>query len=62
MKKYSGYILIVEDDEHVVLTTRMILKQYFENIDSLSSPKTLETRLRCHPPGYELQCGHNIGQ
>ena len=46
MKKYSGYILIVEDDEHVVLTTRMILKQYFENIDSLSSPKTLETKLR----------------
>jgi DNA-binding NtrC family response regulator len=46
MKKYSGHILIVEDDEHVVLTTRMILKQYFENIDSLSSPKTLETKLR----------------
>ncbi len=46
MKKYSGNILIVEDDEHVVLTSRMILKQYFENIESLSSPKTLETKLR----------------
>lgn len=46
MKKYSGNILIVEDDEHVVLTSRMILKQYFENIDSLTSPKTLETKLK----------------
>ena len=46
MKKYSGNILIVEDDEHVVLTTRMILKQFFENIEALSSPKTLETKLR----------------
>jgi DNA-binding NtrC family response regulator len=46
MKKYDGRILIVEDDEHVVLTSRMILKQYFENIESLASPKTLETKLR----------------
>jgi two-component system response regulator HydG len=46
MKKNCGHILIVEDDEHVVLTTQMILKQYFENIESLSSPKTLETKLR----------------
>ncbi|HEX5167934.1 MAG TPA: sigma-54 dependent transcriptional regulator [Cyclobacteriaceae bacterium] len=46
MKKFDGHILIVEDDEHVVLTSRMILKQYFENIESLPSPKTLETRLR----------------
>jgi two-component system, NtrC family, response regulator HydG len=46
MKKYSGNILIVEDDEHVVLTSRIILKQYFENIETLNSPKTLETKLR----------------
>ena len=46
MKKYSGNILIVEDDEHVVLTSRIILKQYFENIETLTSPKTLETKLR----------------
>ena len=46
MKKYSGNILIVEDDEDVVLTSRMILKQYFESIETLTSPKTLESRLR----------------
>jgi DNA-binding NtrC family response regulator len=46
MKKYNGNILIVEDDEHVVMTSRMILKQYFENIDDLSSPKTLESKLK----------------
>ena len=46
MKKYPGIILIVDDDGDVVITSRMILKQYFENIESLNSPKTLETRLR----------------
>jgi len=46
MKKYPGTILIVDDDDHVVLTSRMILKQYFENIETLNSPKTLESRLR----------------
>lgn len=46
MKKYSGIVLIVDDDDHVVITSRIILKQYFENIESLNSPKTLETRLR----------------
>jgi len=46
MKKYPGIILIVDDDDHVIITSRMILKQYFENIETLNSPKTLETRLR----------------
>ncbi len=46
MKKYPGNILIVDDDEHVLITARMILKNYFENIETLSSPKTLETRLK----------------
>lgn len=46
MKKYSGPILIVDDDEHVLLTARMILKNYFERVETLSSPKTLDTRLK----------------
>lgn len=46
MKKYNGNILIVDDDDHVVLTSQMILKQYFENIETLSSPKTLESKLK----------------
>jgi len=46
MKKYPGIVLLVDDDDHVIITSRMILKQYFENIESLNSPKTLETRLR----------------
>lgn len=46
MKKYNGSILIVEDDEDVALTSRMILKQYFERIEVLPSPKSLESRLR----------------
>ena len=46
MKKLPGQILIVDDDDHVVLTSKMILKNYFQNIDTLSSPKTLESRLK----------------
>jgi two-component system, NtrC family, response regulator HydG len=46
MKKHNGTILIIDDDEHVVFTSRMILKEYFENIETLPSPKTLESRLR----------------
>lgn len=46
MKKYSGRILVVDDDEHVVLTSCIILKQNFENIDSLNSPQMLESKLR----------------
>src|SRR5687768_633534 len=46
MKKHTGNILIVDDDEHVVFTSRMILKDYFENIDTLASPKTLDSKLK----------------
>lgn len=46
MKKYAGNILVVDDDEHVLLTSKMILKNYFENIDTLLSPKTLESNLK----------------
>jgi two-component system, NtrC family, response regulator HydG len=46
MKKHPGNILIVDDDEHVVFTSKMILKDYFENIDTLLSPKTLDSRLK----------------
>lgn len=46
MKKYPGHILIVDDDEHVLLTSKMILKNYFENIETLDSPKTLESKLK----------------
>ena len=46
MRKYPGCILIVDDDEHVVLTSKIILKQNFENIETLDSPKMLESKLR----------------
>src|SRR5260221_2365780 len=46
MKKLPGQILIVDDDDHVVLTSKMILKSYSQDIDTLPSPKTLESRLK----------------
>lgn len=48
MKKHPANILIVDDDEHVVLTSKMILKDYFEHVTTLTSPKTLETLVRQH--------------
>jgi DNA-binding NtrC family response regulator len=46
MKKYPATILIVDDDEHVLFTCRMILKDYFEHVETLADPKTLESFLR----------------
>ncbi|MGC3945865.1 MAG: sigma-54 dependent transcriptional regulator [Chryseolinea sp.] len=46
MKKYSGNILILDDDEHVLMTSKMILKNYFETVDTLASPKTMESVLK----------------
>src|SRR5258708_34852498 len=46
MKKYPGSVLIVDDDDHVVLSSRLILKEYFETIETLDSPKTLESKLK----------------
>jgi two-component system, NtrC family, response regulator HydG len=46
MKQYNASVLIVDDDEHVLLTSQLILKQYFETIEVLASPKSLESRLR----------------
>jgi DNA-binding NtrC family response regulator len=46
MKKFPGAILIIDDDEHVVLTSHMILKQHFENIETLASPVSLESKLK----------------
>jgi two-component system, NtrC family, response regulator HydG len=46
MRKHPATVLIVDDDEHVVFTGKIILKEYFENIEVLASPKTLESRLK----------------
>jgi DNA-binding NtrC family response regulator len=46
MKKYNASILVVDDDEHVLVTSRMILKQYFETVETIDSPKMLESKLR----------------
>lgn len=48
MKKHSGHILILDDDEHVLITSKMILKNYFEVVDTLASPKTIDTVMKQH--------------
>jgi two-component system, NtrC family, response regulator HydG len=46
MKKLPASILIIDDDPHVILTSRLILKEHFEKIETLESPKTLESKLK----------------
>jgi two-component system, NtrC family, response regulator HydG len=46
MKKLPCSILIIDDDPHVILTSRLILKEHFEKIETLESPKTLESKLK----------------
>ncbi|MEQ8245407.1 sigma-54 dependent transcriptional regulator [Fulvivirga sp.] len=46
MKK--GQIVVVDDDEDVLITARMILRNHFESVHTLNSPKTLESFLKAN--------------
>ncbi len=46
MTKQSGNILILDDDEHILLTTKVVLKKHFNNVRVLSSPATLLNTLK----------------
>lgn len=39
MQKFNGNILIVDDDEDVLLTTKIVLKKHFKNIRTESNPQ-----------------------
>ncbi|HAQ65197.1 MAG TPA: sigma-54-dependent Fis family transcriptional regulator [Bacteroidales bacterium] len=41
----SGHLLILDDDEHILLTTRILLKRLFLSVDILASPKELAAKL-----------------
>ena len=44
--KNKGNILIVDDDKDVLFTAKTILKNYYDNVTTESSPNRLETLLR----------------
>lgn len=46
MKK--GHIVIIDDDEDVLITAKMILRNHFETVHTLTSPKTLESFLKAN--------------
>ncbi|MEQ8928007.1 MAG: sigma-54 dependent transcriptional regulator [Fulvivirga sp.] len=50
MSKNKGVILLVDDDEDVLLTGKMILRPHFEKVLTESSPKTLESSLKYLSP------------
>jgi DNA-binding NtrC family response regulator len=41
MTKQTGNILILDDDEHILLTTKVVLKKHFNRVKVLSSPANL---------------------
>ena len=41
MKKYSGHILIVDDDDDILLTARMVLKRHFTHVQTVNDPHKL---------------------
>ena len=45
MKK-QGFIVVIDDDEDVLVTARMILRSHFEKVQVESSPKKLESLLK----------------
>ncbi len=45
MKK-QGFIVVIDDDEDVLVTARMILRNHFEKVQVESSPKKLESLLK----------------
>ena len=45
-KKIPGNILIVDDDEDILLTAKIVLKQKFSDIDTESNPHQISQRLK----------------
>jgi DNA-binding NtrC family response regulator len=45
MQKLTGNILIIDDDEDVLLTTKVVLKKHFSNITTESNPIMINTLL-----------------
>jgi len=46
MTKTTGSILILDDDEHILLTTRVVLKKHFDIVEVLSVPAKLLKMIR----------------
>ena len=48
MKNTCGRLLIVDDNEDLLLALKLMLQEYFTEIDTLTGPKTLHTALNQH--------------
>ncbi|MGB3585360.1 MAG: response regulator, partial [Tunicatimonas sp.] len=49
MEKQEGNILIVDDDQAVLYTAKLILKQHFTHVQTESSPSQIVNHLQRHP-------------
>ncbi|HAA12813.1 MAG TPA: sigma-54-dependent Fis family transcriptional regulator [Cytophagales bacterium] len=50
MAKLNGTILLVDDDQDVLYTARVLLKQYFTNVVTESTPVEIAKHLKKSPP------------
>src|SRR6478752_524387 len=54
MNKYSGKILIVDDDEFVLLSLKILLQQNKEEVITLSNPERISATMEKEPIGVVL--------
>ena len=52
MSKKKGKILIVDDDEHILFSLRMLLEQFYTHVESLDTPERIPEKLNQH--AYEI--------
>lgn len=50
MAKSNGSILIVDDDEFVLLSIRLLLEPHFQNVQAISQPERIPALLERDPP------------
>jgi DNA-binding NtrC family response regulator len=54
MTKKEGHILIIDDDPEVLLSAELLLEDYFQNVQTLAEPSSLESFLQSDPPDVIL--------
>ena len=50
MSKRKGTVLIIDDDEDVLITGKMIIRSHYENIITETSPKNYASVIQKHDP------------
>ncbi|WP_293915630.1 MULTISPECIES: sigma-54-dependent transcriptional regulator [unclassified Sphingobacterium] len=62
MKKVEASVLVVDDQEEVLIASRLLLKRYFEKVNVLSDPRQLLDKIRdCEADVVLLDMNYRMG-